>query len=233
MLVDGKWVPTFENACYLYGETEFEHWRGEGEGDHWAVTRRFIMPAFDAGLVDLVQQDQRRVPRYDWCQHRDTRGACQRDDRIQGRERIDYRRLLHHPCQFAHPEWSSSPDVDRPQAIATRRNGEKFAARRRWSSEPISPRRQPGIGQRRRHLSARRLIDGPVCDTAIGRTDEVTLLALAAAHRRSGRNYLEAQAEATLEAAMTKAFGLSIPPVVRHEERTPHGPSLATTPTED
>ena len=30
--------------------------------------------------------------------------------------------FLHHPCQFVHPEWSSAPDSDPPQAIATRRD---------------------------------------------------------------------------------------------------------------
>jgi glyoxylase-like metal-dependent hydrolase (beta-lactamase superfamily II) len=30
--------------------------------------------------------------------------------------------FLHHPCQFAHPEWSSAPDSDPTQAIATRRS---------------------------------------------------------------------------------------------------------------
>ena len=62
MLVDGKWVPTFENARYLYGETEFEHWRGEGEGDYGPLLADSIMPVFDAGLVDLVQQDQQICP---------------------------------------------------------------------------------------------------------------------------------------------------------------------------
>ena len=30
--------------------------------------------------------------------------------------------LCHHPIQFAHPDWSSEPDIDKPAAIETRRS---------------------------------------------------------------------------------------------------------------
>ena len=30
-LVDGQWVPTFANARYVFGKTEFEHWRDHSE----------------------------------------------------------------------------------------------------------------------------------------------------------------------------------------------------------
>ena len=30
-LVGGEWVPTFKNARYLFGKTEFEHWRDHSE----------------------------------------------------------------------------------------------------------------------------------------------------------------------------------------------------------
>jgi glyoxylase-like metal-dependent hydrolase (beta-lactamase superfamily II) len=122
MLVDGKWVPTFENARYLYGETEFEHWRGEGEGDYGPLLADSIMPVFDAGLVDLVQQDQQICPEIRLVPtpgH--TPGHVSVMIESKGESALITGDFLHHPCQFAHPEWSSSPDVDRPQAIATRR----------------------------------------------------------------------------------------------------------------
>src|SRR6185436_16320239 len=31
MLVEGRWVPTFPRARYLFGRVEFEHWRGQTE----------------------------------------------------------------------------------------------------------------------------------------------------------------------------------------------------------
>ena len=33
MLKDGKWVPTFPNARYLIGKTEYEHWTQGPEGE--------------------------------------------------------------------------------------------------------------------------------------------------------------------------------------------------------
>ncbi len=33
MFVDGRWIPTFPNARYAFGRTEYEHWRDFGEQD--------------------------------------------------------------------------------------------------------------------------------------------------------------------------------------------------------
>ena len=41
-LVDGKWVPTFANARYVFGRTEYEHWRDHSDApDKVAVFARF------------------------------------------------------------------------------------------------------------------------------------------------------------------------------------------------
>ena len=37
MLKDGKWVPTFPNARYLIGRTEYEHWNAETSGETPAI----------------------------------------------------------------------------------------------------------------------------------------------------------------------------------------------------
>ena len=122
MLIDGIWMPTFENARYLYGETEFNHWRGEGEGDYGPLLADSILPVFEAGLVDLVKNDQQICPEVRLIStpgH--TPGHVSVMIESKGESALITGDFLHHPCQFAHPEWSSSPDVDRPQAIATRR----------------------------------------------------------------------------------------------------------------
>ncbi|MBL8554890.1 MAG: MBL fold metallo-hydrolase, partial [Phenylobacterium sp.] len=56
MLVDGRWVPTFPNARYLIGRTEYAHWKAEEEGIEDTSTSYFhdsVKPVWDAGLVDL------------------------------------------------------------------------------------------------------------------------------------------------------------------------------------
>src|SRR4029077_17009883 len=59
-LVGGKWVPTFANARYVFGRTEFEHWRDHHDGpDKIAVFGDSVKPIADAGKADLVASDQK------------------------------------------------------------------------------------------------------------------------------------------------------------------------------
>ena len=55
-LIDGAWHPTFPRAQYLFGETEWAHWRVEPQiyGD---VVGDSIQPCIDAGLAELVQSN--------------------------------------------------------------------------------------------------------------------------------------------------------------------------------
>ena len=44
-LVDGKWVPTFANARYLFGKTEYEYWRDHSDApDKVAVFNDSVKP---------------------------------------------------------------------------------------------------------------------------------------------------------------------------------------------
>src|SRR5450756_1187493 len=57
-LVDGAWVPTFPNARYVFGKTEYEHWRDHSiEPDKVAVFNDSVKPIVDAGKADLVASD--------------------------------------------------------------------------------------------------------------------------------------------------------------------------------
>src|SRR5664279_910551 len=59
-LAGGKWVPTFANARYVFGKTEFEHWRDHSdEPDKIAVFDDSVKPIADAGKADLVASDAR------------------------------------------------------------------------------------------------------------------------------------------------------------------------------
>lgn len=123
MLIDGTWVPTFVNARYLMGETEFEHWHAsaqEREGQ-LEVMQDSVVPIFDAGLVDLVSSEHEICPEvrlHPTAGH--TPGHVSVGIESQGERALITGDFLHHPCQFVHPEWSSSPDSDPAAAIATR-----------------------------------------------------------------------------------------------------------------
>ena len=53
MLVDGRWVPTFPNAKYLFGRKEWAYWSGEPEGPDREVRNDSVRPVLDAGLAQL------------------------------------------------------------------------------------------------------------------------------------------------------------------------------------
>ncbi len=129
MWVDGKWVPTFPNARYLMGRKEFDHWRANAEEGQADVMADSVMPVYDAGLVDLVEQDAKICPEITLIPSPGhTPGHASVHIQSEGEAALITGDFLHHPVQFAHPEWSSAPDVDRPQAIQTRKTMyERFA----------------------------------------------------------------------------------------------------------
>jgi glyoxylase-like metal-dependent hydrolase (beta-lactamase superfamily II) len=122
MLVDGKWVPTFPNARYLMGSAEFAHWQDQHEReDMAAVFADSVKPVFDAGLVDLVATDHRvcdEISLVPTLGH--TPGHVSVRISSQGQEALITGDFMHHPCQIAHPEWSSAADSDAAMAQQTR-----------------------------------------------------------------------------------------------------------------
>ena len=57
--VDGQWRPTFSGARYLVARREWEHWSEQGDAVTRTVMSQSVLPVWDAGLVDLVDVDQR------------------------------------------------------------------------------------------------------------------------------------------------------------------------------
>ena len=122
-LVDGRWVPTFKRARYLFGREEWDHWNAEEpRGTAGSCIDDSVRPIVDAGLHQLVEVDHRIS---DEISLEPTRGHTPGhvSVRIQsrGEEALITGDFVHHPCQMAHPEWCSTPDTDREQGIATRK----------------------------------------------------------------------------------------------------------------
>ena len=122
MLVEGKWVPTFPKARYLMGRVEFDHWRSHHErADMAAVFTDSVKPVHDAGLVDLVEVDHKicdEISLVPTIGH--TPGHVSVVIKSQGEEALITGDFMHHPCQIAHPEWSSTADSDPVEAQLTR-----------------------------------------------------------------------------------------------------------------
>jgi glyoxylase-like metal-dependent hydrolase (beta-lactamase superfamily II) len=123
MLRDGQWIPTFPNARYLFGRVEFAHWTGEsGRADMAPIVADSVRPVADAGLVDLVETDHRvcdEVSLVPTIGH--TPGHVSVRIASQGEEALITGDFMHHPCQIARPEWSSTADSDPDQARRTRK----------------------------------------------------------------------------------------------------------------
>jgi glyoxylase-like metal-dependent hydrolase (beta-lactamase superfamily II) len=122
MLVDGKWVPAFPQARYLMGRVEFDHWHSQHDRDDMAaIFADSVKPVYDAGLVDLVETDHRvcdEITLVPTTGH--TPGHVSVVIRSEGEEALITGDFIHHPCQIAHPEWSSTADTDPEAARRTR-----------------------------------------------------------------------------------------------------------------
>ena len=120
-LCDGKWVPTFPNARYLFARVEWEHWKNEPE-DLGPVISDSVRPIIDAGLADLVEMNHQVTPEVSLQPtpgH--TPGHVSVDIRSKGERAAITGDMIHHPCQIAHPEWSSTADTDGELSYETRR----------------------------------------------------------------------------------------------------------------
>ena len=80
-----------------------------------------VTPVWEAGLVDLVETDHRicdEVNLVPTLGH--TPGHVSVRIASQGEEALITGDFMHHPCQIARPEWSSTADSDPAEARLTR-----------------------------------------------------------------------------------------------------------------
>ncbi len=121
-LEDGVWVPTFRNARYLFGRTEFDYWAKEGQDEFGDVMGDSVDPVVEAGVVDFVESDYvvtEEIRLEPTPGH--TPGHVSVRISSQGEEAVITGDLMHHPVQCAHPDWGSSADWNGKTAEATRR----------------------------------------------------------------------------------------------------------------
>jgi len=131
MLHDGQWVPTFPKARYYMGREELDFALAEldstTEGgnlftaDSKACFLDSVKPVIDAGLHEAVESN---------AQIRDgirlmptpghTPGHVSVILESNGERAVITGDMMHHPCQIAHPEWSSIADHDPERSHASR-----------------------------------------------------------------------------------------------------------------
>jgi glyoxylase-like metal-dependent hydrolase (beta-lactamase superfamily II) len=123
-LVDGKWVPTFPNARYLFGKKEHAHWEavratGAPHFEHFADA---IDPIIAAGLADFIEAPYTICPEVElFPAPGHTPGHVGVLIRAGGQDVAITCDLMHHPIQLAEPDLPVNADVDKVQGAATRR----------------------------------------------------------------------------------------------------------------
>ncbi|MFY9958204.1 MBL fold metallo-hydrolase [Bradyrhizobium sp.] len=123
-LVSGRWVPTFAKARYVFGRTEYEHWRDHSrEPSQAAVFNDSVKPIVDAGKAELIPSDHKlceEITMIPTPGH--SPGHMSIHIRSDSEEGLLTGDVAHHPCQMAHLDWASTADSDPAQSTATRRN---------------------------------------------------------------------------------------------------------------
>jgi glyoxylase-like metal-dependent hydrolase (beta-lactamase superfamily II) len=123
-LVDGKWVPTFPNARYLFGRKEYDHWvhmRETGGYHDFEHMHDAIDPVIAAGLVDFIGPEHKitdEVTLFPTPGH--TPGHVSVMIRSRGEEAVITGDMLHHPIQFIDPQRPGNFDMDKEQGGRTR-----------------------------------------------------------------------------------------------------------------
>ncbi|MTD53292.1 MBL fold metallo-hydrolase [Amycolatopsis sp. RM579] len=131
MLVDGRWVPTFPNAQYLFAKAEYEYLRGDERGDAPAILADSVKPVIDAGLATFVEPDHVIVEevRLEPAPGH-TPGHCFLVIASEGQEAVITGDALHHPVQVALPQIADNFCWDKELAEATRRRLLKWVSDR-------------------------------------------------------------------------------------------------------
>jgi glyoxylase-like metal-dependent hydrolase (beta-lactamase superfamily II) len=121
-LENGRWVPTFPNARYLFSKKEYEYWDAMHRETPLDPMKDSVLPIIDAKKADLVTSDHalndhiRLIPtpghtpdHFAVCAGRGGDAAVFTGD------------LIHSPIQARYPELTMRVDTDPAQGAATRR----------------------------------------------------------------------------------------------------------------
>lgn len=122
-LEDGRWVPTFPNARYIFHKIEYEHWQAEqGFAGLDGCFADSVLPVVEAGKADLVKSDF-AIDDFMWLEASPghTPGHVCINLQGSGQSALLTGDSFHHPLQIAYPEWSSDFCTDKVQSAATRR----------------------------------------------------------------------------------------------------------------
>ena len=121
-LRDGRWVPTFPHATYVFSRKEYDYWAtqpGQRPNEGWADS---VLPVVEAGRVTWVTNDYALDDEV-WLEPTPghTPDHVSVHLRSNGAEAVITGDLLHTPAQCLEPTWAMRADFDPDLARKTRR----------------------------------------------------------------------------------------------------------------
>lgn len=124
----GEYRPTFPNARYLFGRTEYEAWQNTIRHDgHHSDTHlvECVDPIVAAGMADFIEPDHEIAGGADWsvrCEpsHGHTPGHVHVRISSKGEDAVITGDLMHHPMQCAMPHRHATFDMDKESGAKTR-----------------------------------------------------------------------------------------------------------------
>jgi len=123
-LLDGRWVPTFPNAKYVFSKKEYDYWLDTYEGEPLASAfADSVLPVVEAGRGVLVNNDHALDDEV-WLEPTPGHTPDHLAIRLSsgGGNAVFSGDLMHSPIQCRYPEWRARPDFDPQQARETRRS---------------------------------------------------------------------------------------------------------------
>ena len=121
-ILDGRWVPTFPNARYVFARREYEHVAEAARTEGDPVFAENVLPVMEAGQAVLVDLDH-AIDDEVWLEP--TPGHTPGHVAIRlasaGASAVMSGDLMHSPVQCRHPEWVVRPDYDKAEGCRTRR----------------------------------------------------------------------------------------------------------------
>jgi len=122
-LENGRWVPTFPRARYIFAKTEYDHWLNNKDGH--AMDGSFedsVLPVVEAGRADLVKNDF-AIDDSIWLEPAPghTPGSVCINLANGGQSALFTGDCFHHPIQVANPDWSTSFCSDMAGSATARR----------------------------------------------------------------------------------------------------------------
>lgn len=127
-LENGRWVPTFANARYIFGRRDYEYFQSNPEGEplSWEAFLDSIAPVMEAGQGELVDENfaaMHEIGNGLWLEPAfgHTPGCCTINAQAGGAPAIFWGDVVHHPVQLIRPDLHFVHDADPVAASRVRR----------------------------------------------------------------------------------------------------------------